>query len=80
MFTCMVMLVNCDTTNDCYVADVIKRVEAALGGQLDEPALVHKVRLVAPDKHHVCITFRVPRAVAFDTTSPAHKRPRISNL
>lgn len=57
-------------------ADVIKRVEQALGGPLDEAAVVHKVRLVAPDKHHVCITFRIPRAVAFNTANPAKKRPR----
>lgn len=61
-------------------ADVITRVEAALGGKLDEPAVVHKVRLVAPDKHHVCITFRVPRAVAFASSGQECKRPRIQNL
>lgn len=55
-------------------ADVIMRVETALGAALDEPAVVHKVRLVAPEKHHVCITFRIPRAVAFECVGPNQKR------
>eukprot|EP00892_Ulva_mutabilis_P004631 jgi/Ulvmu1/253/UM001_0257.1 len=60
--------------------DVISRVEAALGARLDEPATVHKVRLVAPDKHHVCITFRVPRAVAFEDAGPQTKRSKTQNV
>lgn len=49
----------------CAPADVLRRLEDALGGPLDEPAVVHQVRHVAPEKYHVCITFRVPKAVAF---------------
>ncbi|KAF6261234.1 Met-10+ like-protein-domain-containing protein [Scenedesmus sp. NREL 46B-D3] len=46
-------------------ADVITRVEAALGGKLDEPPSIHTVRDVAPNKLMLCVTFRVPQAVAF---------------
>lgn len=46
-------------------ADVITRVQHALGGELEEPPLIHVVRCVAPEKYHVCVTFRVPEAVAF---------------
>lgn len=45
--------------------DVIKRVESALGGPLDEPPTIHSVRDVAPKKIMLCVSFRVPRAVAF---------------
>jgi hypothetical protein len=44
---------------------VIKRVEAALGGPLDAPPTIHCVRDVAPKKIMLCVSFRVPRAVAF---------------
>lgn len=46
-------------------ADVIKRVESALGGPLDEAPSIHCVRDVAPKKIMLCVSFRVPRAVAF---------------
>jgi hypothetical protein len=46
-------------------ADVIARVEAALGGKLEEPPSIHTVRDVAPNKLMLCVTFRVPQAVAF---------------
>jgi hypothetical protein len=46
-------------------ADVRKRVEAALGGQLDAPPLIHQVRDVAPNKLMLCVSFRVPAGVAF---------------
>eukprot|EP00775_Hariotina_reticulata_P005490 gene5490-5724_t len=39
--------------------DVIARVEAALGGKLDGPTLVHNVRDVAPGKLMLCVTFQV---------------------
>jgi len=45
--------------------DVIARVEAALGGKLDSPAHIHNVRDVAPGKLMLCVTFKVPAAVAF---------------
>lgn len=46
-------------------ADVIARVETALGGKLDSPPDIHTVRDVAPGKLMLCVTFRVPEAVAF---------------
>ena len=54
----------------------MKRVEDALGGPLDEPAAVHQVRHVAPDKYHVCVTFRVPQAVAFAHQSDERENKR----
>lgn len=49
----------------CCHTDVVARVEAALGGKLDEPPLIHLVRDVAPNKVMLCVSFKVPAAVAF---------------
>jgi hypothetical protein len=46
-------------------ADVVRRVEAALGGQLDAAPQIHTVRDVAPNKLMLCVSFRVPAGVAF---------------
>ena len=60
---------------------MLKRLEDALGGALDEPAEVHQVRHVAPDKYHVCVSFRVPEAVAFarqgDDRERENKRQKV---
>jgi hypothetical protein len=52
---------------DCApaAADVIARLEAALGAPLDAPHAYRAMRHVAPDKHHVCVSFTVPAAAAF---------------
>ena len=47
------------------LSDVQSRVEKALGGALDTKMAVHEVRLVAPNKKMLCLSFRVPTAVAF---------------
>ena len=50
-------------------ADVQHRVEKALGGSLEDDMSIHDVRLVAPNKKMLCLTFRIPAAVAFATSS-----------
>ncbi|KAI5120836.1 hypothetical protein M0805_007023 [Coniferiporia weirii] len=45
-------------------ADIRKRVEATLGGKLED-ATLHFVRSVAPNKDMYCISFRLPRRVAY---------------
>lgn len=67
----------CIFNGDICHADVINRVEEALGGCLDELPVVHKVRLVAPDKHHVCISFRMPRSIAFNDANGPRKRTKL---
>jgi tRNA (guanine37-N1)-methyltransferase len=46
-------------------ADIIQRVESKLGHQLDNEVALHMVRSVAPNKDMYCISFRLPRDVAF---------------
>ena len=53
-------------------ADVQHRVETALGGALDEDMSIHDVRLVAPNKKMLCLTFRMPAAIAFAAASGPH--------
>ncbi|KAI8593599.1 guanine(37)-N1-methyltransferase [Geranomyces variabilis] len=47
--------------------DIVRRVEAALGAPLgpDDLIALHNVRNVAPNKDMLCVSFRLPRAVAF---------------
>lgn len=52
-------------------ADIIAKAEHYLGGALDEPASIHTVRDVAPNKLMLCVSFRVPEAVAFATSKRA---------
>lgn len=42
-----------------------QRVEAKLGHPLGEEVSLHLVRSVAPNKDMYCISFRLPREVAF---------------
>jgi hypothetical protein len=48
-----------------FDADVISKVEHYLGGKLDKPPAIHLVRDVAPSKLMLCVSFRIPKAVAF---------------
>jgi tRNA (guanine37-N1)-methyltransferase len=45
--------------------DIRMRVEKILGHILDDDASLHLVRSVAPNKNMYCISFRLPRTVAF---------------
>jgi tRNA (guanine37-N1)-methyltransferase len=56
-------------------SDILAKAEHYLGGKFDEPAQVHVVRDVAPNKLMLCVSFRVPEAVAFATC----KRPKMSD-
>ncbi|KAG2155495.1 Met-10+ like-protein-domain-containing protein [Suillus clintonianus] len=46
-------------------ADIRQRVESKLGHKLDAEVALHMVRSVAPNKDMYCISFRLPRDVAF---------------
>ncbi|KAF9999088.1 tRNA(m(1)G37)methyltransferase [Modicella reniformis] len=49
--------------------DVKERVEAVMGGHLEEDSVkLHWVRKVAPNKDMYCISFRLPAEIAFATT------------
>lgn len=50
-----------------HCADIQHRVEQALGGALDSRMCIHEVRLVAPNKKMLCLTFCIPPDVAFAT-------------
>ncbi|KAH7886042.1 Met-10+ like-protein-domain-containing protein [Phlebopus sp. FC_14] len=45
--------------------DIKQRAEAQLGAKLDGDLSIHHVRSVAPSKDMYCISFRLPRSVAF---------------
>ena len=44
---------------------VVQRVEERLGHVLNNEAMFHLVRSVAPGKDMYCISFRLPQDVAF---------------
>ena len=45
--------------------DVQQRMEKALGGLLESNMSIHEVRLVAPNKKMLCVSFHIPLDVAF---------------
>ncbi|KAL3139888.1 hypothetical protein ABBQ38_004182 [Trebouxia sp. C0009 RCD-2024] len=57
----------CFQRKDETQADIQHRVEQALGGSLDSRMRIHEVRLVAPNKKMLCLTFCIPPDVAFAT-------------
>ena len=57
------------TSMSLLAGDVQQRVEAALGGALDSALGIHEVRLVAPNKRMLCLSFFVPTEVAFAANS-----------
>lgn len=52
---------------------VQQRVEKALGGLLNSQMSVHEVRLVAPNKRMLCLTFHIPPDIAFAASHEALK-------
>ena len=69
LLTCVVDLM----TMLAISADIQHRVEQALGGALDSQMCIHEVRLVAPNKKMLCLTFRIPADVAFATSPEVSK-------
>ncbi|KAL4423839.1 hypothetical protein ABPG75_001140 [Micractinium tetrahymenae] len=68
------------TKGEEELAGLRQRVEASLGGPLDEEPQLHIVRDVAPKKLMVAVTFRVPPSIAFASTATADepaKRQRV---
>lgn len=50
--------------------DIVAKAEGYLGGPMEAGAcVVHTVRDVAPNKLMLCLSFRVPKAVAFNSRS-----------
>lgn len=51
--------------------DIIRKLESYLGGPLEEPAHIHCVRDVSPNKVQLCVSFRVPSSVGFWEEGPS---------
>ncbi|KAJ3157575.1 tRNA(m(1)G37)methyltransferase [Geranomyces michiganensis] len=71
---------HCFTREPDPKTDIVRRVEAALGAPLgpDDLVALHNVRNVAPNKDMMCVSFRLPRAVAF--ASGERKLVAVGNL
>lgn len=67
------------TKGEEELAGLRQRVEASLGGPLDEAPQLHIVRDVAPKKLMVEVTFRVPPSIAFaaSAANESAKRQRV---
>ena len=49
--------------------DIVAKAEGFLGGKLEKRPEIHVVRDVAPNKLMLCLTFRLPEAIAYATDS-----------
>ncbi|KAJ3412038.1 tRNA (guanine(37)-N1)-methyltransferase [Chytridiales sp. JEL 0842] len=66
---------HCFSKEDDCEADVLQRAEAVLGTKLGENLVkIHRVRDVAPKKEMLCISFRLPKAIAFGAPRRLEKR------
>lgn len=54
-----------------FLTDILAKAEHYLGGKFDVPPSVYTVRDVAPNKLMLCLSFRVPEAVAFASSKRA---------
>jgi hypothetical protein len=50
-----------------FWSHIWQRVEEKIGHPLNEEMSLHLVRSVAPNKEMYCISFRLPREVAFES-------------
>eukprot|EP00842_Homolaphlyctis_polyrhiza_P004821 jgi/Hompol1/533/HPOL_002532-RA len=70
---------HCFSRAEDLKADVVERVERVIGVRLDQNHLsVHIVRTVAPNKIMLCISFRLPPALAFAEPGVLGKRKSVS--
>ena len=58
--------VHCFSKADDPEKDAVEQIEKVLGCSIkDEIKMVHRVRDVAPKKEMLCVSFRLPRQIAF---------------
>ncbi|KAL2911537.1 tRNA(m(1)G37)methyltransferase [Polyrhizophydium stewartii] len=71
---------HCFSRGEDLEADVVQRVERVIGMSLgDNLVAVHNVRTVAPNKTMMCISFRLPPALAFAEPGVLGKRKSVDD-